>query len=381
MLALAVSWHRPHSSQGVDRRGRSAEKLYNTITTSILNPDGSTKIDPSAKQRDAVSQELKAYRLKAARVHLLSTAISTAVPSQIPKPTNQEDEQQPRQRQNQHRRLKSRSQPQQSQSQSQAQSQSQMPQTPSLPPDLLELLVLIPPFLNNASTLPPSSVALLLSSPPVHRAPPRSSPRILELVSARLTAQAKTLARVLSPSTNPILHPPRHPLPTLHSERSTATTTLTRHLAQHTEALALLVGALETKHGLVARSSELHAEGARQDAHAWALATEALLWETRLLAYPPEARAALITYRQHLQDAGRRLEDAAHIREVELADYGVDLDKSASRDLGNGARVRGHRRRATVDENKERTMREMARVWREMETRLHEIQGDLNRLR
>lgn len=38
------------------------EKLYNTITTSILNPDGSTKIDPSAKQRDAV-REVSTYSL------------------------------------------------------------------------------------------------------------------------------------------------------------------------------------------------------------------------------------------------------------------------------------------------------------------------------
>lgn len=45
------------------------EKLYNTITTSILNPDGSTKIDPSAKQRDAVSQ---------VRIHIRLLASSTS---------------------------------------------------------------------------------------------------------------------------------------------------------------------------------------------------------------------------------------------------------------------------------------------------------------
>ncbi|KAI1750441.1 hypothetical protein F4782DRAFT_509728 [Xylaria castorea] len=381
----------PPVDDGVLKNNPRFEKLYNTITTSILNPDGSTKIDSSAQQRDAVRQELKAYRLKAARVKLICTAISTAVPNQTTQSTNQE-QQQPRQpRKDQHRRLKS-----DSQSQTQTQPQPQTLQTPSLPPDLLELLILIPPFLNNASTLPPPSVALLLTSPPFTDLP-TLFPRVLELVSARLTAQAKTLARVLSPSTNPsYIHRAIPSLPSvatslvsdlattktnLSHARLATTAALTRHLSQHTEALTLLLRALETKHGLVARSSELRAEEARQEAHAWALAAEALLWETRLLAYPPEARAALVNYRQHLRDAGRRLEDTSRVREAELADYGVDIDKRASRDLGTGPGLRGHRRRATVDETKERTMREMARVWREMETRLREIQGDLNRLR
>ncbi|KAI1734576.1 hypothetical protein F4680DRAFT_437947 [Xylaria scruposa] len=364
------------------------EKLYNTITTSTLNPDGSTKMDPAALQRDAVRQELKAYRLKAARVQLICTALSTAVPTQTTKSTDQE-QQQPRK--DQHRRLKSRSQPQQPHT-------SQIT-TPPFPPDLLELLILLPPFLNTASTLPSSSLSLLLSNPPFTDLP-ALFPRVLELVSARLTAQAKTLARVLSPSTNPsYIHRAIPSLPsiahtlvcdlaatrtTLSRARMAATAALTRHLAQHTEALTLLLAALETKHaGLVARSSELRAEATRRTAQTWALAAETLLWETRFLAYPPEARAALVSYRQHLRDAGRRLEDTSRTREDELADYGVDVEKRAKRESGLGAKVqqKRHRRRTTVDESKERTMREMARVWREMETRLREIQGDLNRLR
>ncbi|KAI0855048.1 hypothetical protein F4860DRAFT_507760 [Xylaria cubensis] len=358
------------------------EKLYNTITTSILNPDGSTKIDPSAQQRDAVRQELKAYRLKAARVKLICTALSTAIPNQPTKPTN-EEQQQPRKEQQ--RRLKPRSQPQ------------PQTQTPPLPPDLLELLILLPPFLNNASTLPSSSLSLLLSSPPFTDLP-TLFPRILELVSARLVAQAKTLARVLSPNTNPsYIHRAIPSLPSISNSlisdlsstktalsraRIAATASLTRYLAQHTEALTLLLAALESKHGPLARSSELRAEEARQQAQAWALAAETLLWETRFLAYPPEARAALVNYRQHLRDAGRRLEDTSRTREDELADYGVDIEKRAKRESGLGNKVvQRHRRRTTVDESKERTMREMARVWREMETRLREIQGDLNRLR
>ncbi|GAP92837.2 hypothetical protein SAMD00023353_8700060 [Rosellinia necatrix] len=376
------------------------EKLYNTITTSILNPDGSSRADPSAKQRDAVREELKAYRLKAARVHLLRTAISTAVPTQPPQPGKQEGGEQSRQQQKQrqskyqHGRTKSRS-------QSQSQIQAQAPQTPSLPPDLVQLLFLIPPFLNNAAVLPPASIKLLLTSPPFTELP-ALFPKVLELVSMRLAAEAKTLARVLSPSTNPsYIHRVISSLPSMASTlvaelaaskvklsraRLATTAALTRHLQQHTEALVLLLGALEAKHGPIARASELRAAEARQEAEAWALAATALLWETRHLAYPPEARAALINYRQHLLDAGRRLEDGARVREAELADYGVDVSRRASLDMTPaGNRLlrpsRGGRRNNSVDENKERTMRELARVWREMETRLQEIQGDLKRLR
>ncbi|KAI0867681.1 hypothetical protein GGS24DRAFT_484854 [Hypoxylon argillaceum] len=380
----------PPVDDNVFKNNPRFEKLYNTITTSILNSDGSTKIDPSVKQRDAVCQELKAYHLKAARVHLLRNAISTAIPTQTSQTTKQEDEdQQQRQRQYQHRRTTSRSQPQ-------AQT---TPPTPSLPPDLVELLTLIPPFLNNASTLPPSSVTLLLTSPPFTELP-TLFPKLIDVVSARLTAQAKTLARVLRPSTNPsYIHRVIPSLPSIASTlvsdlagsktqlsaaRRAATAALTRHLQQHTEALTLLLRALDAKHGPVAASSELRAAQARADAQEWALAAEALLWETRRQAYPPEARAALANYRQHLRDAGRRLEDGARVREAELADYGVDVDgQNQNRGRGGGSRIRtrGRRGTATVDENKERVMREMGRVWREMETRLNEIQGDLNRLR
>ncbi|KAI0803698.1 hypothetical protein GGR55DRAFT_384019 [Xylaria sp. FL0064] len=381
----------PPVSDSVLKNNPRFEKLYNTITTSILNPDGSTKTDPSAKQRDAVCQELHAYRLKATRVHLLRNAISTAIPNQTTQSqsTKQEQgtEQQKHPSQYQYKRSKSRLQPQ-------PQAQAKQITTPALSPDLLQLLLLIPAFLNNASTLPPSSLSLLLTSPPFTELP-TLFPDLTALVSARLTAQAKTLARVLSPSTNPsYIHRVIPSLPSLANTlisdlaasktalsraRLAATFSLTRYLAQHTEALTLVIRALEAKHDLVATSSELRAAQAYQEAQAWAMAAEALLWETRYLAYPPEARAALLHYRQHLRDAGRRLEDASRVREAELADYGVDVDRRDSQIPGE--RPRGRGRRATVDENKETKMREMARVWREMETRLQEIQGDLNRLR
>lgn len=243
-------------------------------------------------------------------------------------------------------------------------------------------------------------MTLLLASPPFTSLP-ALFPQLVDIVSARLTAQAKALARVLSPTTNPsYVHRVIPSLPsiasalaadlaTLRSDlsraRLAATTALTRHLHRHTEALAVLLRALEAKHGPMSASSELRAVDARQEARAWALASEALLWETRRQAYPPEARAALASYRQHLRDAGRRLEDGARVREAELVDYGVDVSVSVG--AGAGRRdslllpARERRGTITADKNKERTMREMARLWREMETRLGEIRSDLNRLR
>ncbi|KAK5635049.1 hypothetical protein RRF57_010761 [Xylaria bambusicola] len=373
------------------------KKLYNTITTSILNPDGSTKLDPSVKQRDAVREELKAYRLKAARVHLLRAAISTAASSQTTTAAapNQESDQGHQKQQNRY---------QQRHPRSRQPSQLQAPQTQhSLPPDLLQLLLLLPAFLNNASSLTPSSVSLLLTSPPFTSLP-ALFPQIAALASSRLAADAKTLARVLSPSTNPsYIHRAIPSLPSIASTlvsdlassktalshaRLAATASLAQHHTAHTEALRLLLRALEAKHSVVARISELRALEASQTAQAWATAAEALLWETRHRVYPPQARAALLHYRQHLLDAGRRLEDGSRTREAELADYGVDVNSKRRKSLtmaggDNPQQPRGGRgRRGTVvDENKERTMREMARVWREMETRLQEINGDLNRLR
>lgn len=124
---------------------------------------------------------------------------------------------------------------------------------------------------------------------------------------------------------------------------------------------------LESKHGPAARSAELRAEEANLSVRVWALAAEALLWDTRRAVYPPEARRALTNYKRHLGDARMRLADTLRVRQAELQDYGVmPVEKG-----GQGGE----------QSSKERTMREMARVWREMESRLNEVKGDLDRLK
>jgi hypothetical protein len=44
----------PPVEEVVLQRNPEFASLYNILTTSILNPDGSTKNDPAAKERDAV---------------------------------------------------------------------------------------------------------------------------------------------------------------------------------------------------------------------------------------------------------------------------------------------------------------------------------------
>ncbi|KAI0145318.1 hypothetical protein GGR57DRAFT_480888 [Xylariaceae sp. FL1272] len=366
------------------------QKLYSTITTDLLNHDASTKHDPTAKQRDQVRQHLQAHRLKAARLQLLHTAIQTAIPPEHSSKSTQEPEKQQQQlRKPQHGRSKSKAQSQLLPPPSNLQP---APATPSLPADLVHLLLLIPPFLANADALTPSAAHSLLSSPPFTNIQ-TLFPSLLDLVSARLSVQATALARVLSPTTNAsFIHRIIPSLPSLASDlitsladtklqlsraRLAATASFTAYLQQNTDALSSLINILESKHGPAATSACLRASDAQLAAQTWALAAEALLCETRHLVYPPQAQAALANYRRHLRDAGQRLEDKARVREAELADYGVVVDG----DKADGEQRRERRKTLMADPQKERTMRELARVWKEMETRLGEIQGDLRRLR
>ncbi|KAI0394601.1 hypothetical protein F5Y17DRAFT_427409 [Xylariaceae sp. FL0594] len=439
--------------------------LYKTLIIENLNPDGTTRdeADPTAGQRNAVREELKAYRLKAARLGLLRNAIETAgadLPNQAleeeapAKPKQHSKLQQPQQHRRPNPRAQSRS---QSQSHSQSTSTSTATSTatttgaretaptqaqpnpsttpttsPSLPEGLKDLLLLLPAFLNQAPSLPSSFLSLLLSEPPFSDIQ-TLFPSLVSLISAQLSAQAKSLARVISPSTNSsYIH---RTIPQLSTSVQTVITTsslTSRALSsarlstlsswrayeeKHDALLALILSALlERKHGPAAENAELRAAQARQQAQTLALASEALLWVTRDAVYPNEARTALANYRQHLRDAGRRLEDGARVREAELVDYGVDVDAISENDNSSattttndqttgitkanfrrqqdrrasldalGVNRHQHRRQGSraappPDPNKERTMREMARVWREMEARLREIQGDLNRLR
>ncbi|KAI1861853.1 hypothetical protein JX265_009356 [Neoarthrinium moseri] len=335
-------------------------KLYRSLTSDALSPDGSTKNDPTAKQRNAVRSELEYVRLEETKKHILRHALRTATP-----PTSQPPKQL-------HRRTKS----QLSRTSSQDASQ--------LPPELVDLILLLPAFIDQAQTTSGADLELLLSTPPFSDLP-ALLPQFTPIISSHLTSQASTLARVINPSTNPsfihrsipqLLPSTQALLATLSERRSaltssrlSTTSNLVAHLNQHTEALVLLLRALEAKHGPSAHSTALRASEANLEAQLWATSLSLLLWETRATIYPPESQVALKNYRRHLRDAQMQLENKMRTREQELGEYGVHVSIEEG-GLGIGK----------ADEARERTFREMARVWREMEGRLKEIRRDLKRL-
>ena len=327
-------------------------------------------------------QELKEYRLRATRQHLLKQAIATATPesaSSQPAAPKQIP---------QHQRTRSHLTRASSNPKAAGDGEAGSSSPKQLPPELVDLLLLLPDFLEKAprQLLPQQALRLLLSTPPFSDFPQHLGP-LTALLSTHLTAQSVSLTRVLHPTTNAsFLH--RHtvnlPVSAAHLARQLdaarreltdarlrATAALLAHLDQHARALAILVRALEAKHGPAAHSTALRSQRAGLEAALWAAGLRRLLAETKGRVYPPGAGGALRNYRRHLRDAQMRLEDASRVRQRELEDYGV----RPGRDKPGGS----------DDEDdemsvKERRMREMARIWHEMERRLAEIQADLDRL-
>lgn len=130
------------------------------------------------------------------------------------------------------------------------------------------------------------------------------------------------------------------------------------------------------------------------DARAWALAARALRADATARLYAPDARGALANYRRHLGGARMRVLDAIADREARLAEYcGVspdvvrawldagDVNVGGDADMGMGVdgdmASNGGSGGMTA---KEKTMREIARVYREMEGRVREVRADLDRL-
>lgn len=305
--------------------------------------------------------------MEAAKEHLLVHAICTANPSAL--------ETKPTPAPALGRRAKLQAQ-QQLQQQLQPTRHTASASASELPQPLLDLIVLLPPFLAVTPTsLPADSVALLLSNPPFSDFP-ALVPRLASLVSSTLHASAVHLARVANPSTNPsYVHRSVPALPahavslaasvaerkaSVARARVDAASALASLLQRHARALDLLVRALEAKHGPIARSLEFRAAEVALTAQKQAAEAEAALWRARRDVYPPEAVRALANYAAHLRDARGRLGEAIRSRKAELDAYGV----------GEGSDGKG----------KERTMREMARVYREMRRQVEDVRVDLERL-
>lgn len=290
---------------------------------------------------DGQVQELDKHRTRTAKHHLLTRAIATVSPPESSKPLG----------------------PRQPRSQQAA-----------LPEPLLDLLLLLPPLLDPKSEpLSRDSTALLLSNPPLSDLD-ALLPDLAALLSSHLRSMALNLARITHPSTNSsYLH--RH-IPTLYSSfdalaqgertahqelvkaRLETLGTLLGLLDTYAASLTHLIRGLEAKHGVVARSVDLKASQTALHAQHAQVKVESALHGARGEIYTPQAQVALKNYASHLRDAKIRTEERVKGLTAELGEYGVGADG-----------------------DKERKMREMARVYREMSRKMDDAKGDLERLR
>lgn len=381
----------PPIDQSVLQNNPEFASLYHTLTTAILNPDGSTKNDTLQKEREAVrevshmplgilftytimdpgcsptvhtddhpsSKELRTHRLNHAKQHLLSHAIATATPLGPQAARGATGLQRPKIHGEK----------------SQQQSQQQQKQQQDLPEPLLDLLLLLPPLLDPSS--PPLSseeTSALLSTPPLSDLP-TLLPQLAPIIGASLRNSAISLARIAHPATNPsFLHRtiPRlaqdmadrmkaHDAAreALAKERLALTRDLEVLLQKYAEATALLIRSLEGKHGVMARSVELRAAEVAAEAKKAELEARIAECDVRDDVYPPEAVRALENYEAHLRDATRRVEESIRNLERELERYGVGVEG---------------------EEGKESQMREMAREKMDLERQIEEVRADLERL-
>ncbi|TLD17796.1 uncharacterized protein PgNI_00959 [Pyricularia grisea] len=327
--------------------------LYNTLTTAILNPDGSSKTDPSNKEREATRQKLKTHRLNTAKQHLLIHALSTATPPPPPSAPARRT------------------------------TTSRTATTSDLPEPLLDLLFLLPPLLSPTAEVETllADPTLLLTSPPLCDLP-SLLPQLGDLVSASLHQAALSLARHTNPTTNPsYLH--RH-LPTLgpgitashaalatakaelSSERLAAAAAVQRLLDLEAQVLGSLARTLEAKHGASARSLELRAAEVALSARQGEAEAKAALYRARRDVYTPEAGEALEAYAAHLRDSKVRVFEACRARRAELAEYGVAEGYEEGGEVEMG--------------KKEKAMRDLAKTYRDMGRQINEVKRDLDRL-
>lgn len=291
-------------------------------------------------------QELDTHRLKSAKKHLLAQAISSAVP---PEPR------------------------------ASASRGRQDVTLSTLPEELSDLLLLLPPLLTSAEQLSPESVSLLLSSPPFTSLD-TLMPDLASLVSSNLQSSAVQLARAANPSTNASFlhrHIPSIPvhintLSTAASQQAAAladarlatANALINLLNKHSQALSQLIHSLEAKHGGVARSLELRGAEVALEAQRGEIEAESALWAVRRDVYAPEVREALRNYAEHVKDGQRRLKDAVRAATMELSEYGVNTE---GKEHGG-------------DATKERRFKEIARAHRDVRRQINETKRDLNRL-
>jgi hypothetical protein len=245
-------------------------------------------------------------------------------------------------------------------------------QTPPLPPELLELIILLSLKLSTPQ-LPPISLSLLTTSAPYDTLQ-EHIPRISALLSTHLHSQALALTRLLHPTTNPsYLHRTIPKIPSalntlsatissqkasLESARLALVPLTTKVLEHYRTATELTIRILEqNKHGQLARSIKSKSELLCADAKQEELNAKIVNLTARNTIYTPEVSGALANYKEQLRDGRARLRQRQKDAEKELERYGVGR------------------------EGKERVMREIARVYGEMGRQIWEVRKDMERLK
>ncbi|KAK0118462.1 hypothetical protein ONS95_012747 [Cadophora gregata] len=334
--------------------------LYSTLAKQILNPNGSTKIHPAQKERDAVSEALNACRLRSAKSQLLKSALQHLDLSPPPSTSTST----------------SRTTTTKSSRQSQIQQSKPQSQTPvSLPPELLELIIVLSSRLSSPALSP--SQSRTLQSTALWASLPTHLPQIGSLLSTHLQTQALALCRILSPTTNPSflhrqipkLYPSIRDQQRLIKERRVELAKRRRDLVSHTTTLltlhhlatALVIRTLEqSTHGSLSRYIKARSEYL-------SLKAAQVLYEARAkrdrgerVVYTEEVRSALENYVGELRGGRERGRERRAQAERTLWGYGIGREDG---------------------EEKERILREIARVYGELSKEVEEVGRDVQRLR
>jgi len=342
--------------------------LHATLANNVLNPNGSTKNHPAQKERDAVTavyplfylapptisnnvQALRAARTRAAKAQLLRTALSTLDLS-APAPNT-----------------------------SSTTSKSKLPtkQSTTLPTELLELILLLSTRLTSTTALSSSSTKLLEAT---SQWTSLSShlPQIGSLLSTHLQTQALALSRILTPTTNPsFLH---RTIPKLESSITTLQSEITTKKADLTSRRTALVSKTTTLlglyhlattlvilileqsvHGSVSRHIKAHAELLSLSAQSLNYQVKEKAIRGEKMVYTDQVKNALQEYVRNLRDGRERLRERKKGAERVLWGYGVGRT-----DEEGGV-------------EKEKVMREIARVYGELVREVAEVGRDVERLK
>ncbi|KAK2603953.1 hypothetical protein QQS21_003888 [Conoideocrella luteorostrata] len=323
----------PPVDEQVIRENPEFSKLYKTLQNDVLNPDGSTKCDSSLRERTGVQK------------YLLERAITTTSLPDPKKPTSR---------------------PEDTKSRTEEPAQS--------PTSFADLLLVLPSLIDSDQPTEPEVAAEILRYS-LFSEFDSHLPELGDLVSANLHASALSVARIAHLSTDSSTLPRHIPsLPADHAAlrdrlsearlmlmkgRLKALVASINLLQSYTQSLALLVQSLESKHGLASRNLELRALDVSQDAQQTEIDANAALDNVSKDIYSPKAISALKNYASHLKDAQGRTAERVRGLQAELAEYSVGKHE---------------------DGRKEKTMREMARVYREIESQMEDVKKDLDRL-